>query len=457
MAKFVLAGKADCPYYAKAEYLADKCQMCLPNFSVRKIPILPEQWQDWLDQKCESNSWTHAHSPLIWRDVGLGCRGLLLGGLTDFMEHCQTYYNITVEIPSPLMEKISQENMAAFLDQHREEQEQLSSIKPLHVWICSALSPVAPFLISELLLDPEVYPKSSVISLHLLHLHLDLNEENKQGLNSDQILDQLTTLQMETQDLAAPRLHQVSIHTSLHEAFTDADQILLLDDDLPQTPEEQSSLEDLEHYRQYGLRIQSSSRSEVRVVLFSLRSVNQKCAALLQHCPSVNRKNFVTVATHLENHIRVRIANKLQVRAQDVRGVLVWGDVCSSYFVDTQRAQIHHCDRGITPPGDVGLPIPHLQELRNWCETELQVPVTDHFGALCSAYSVLCVLRAWDRPGTVLSAGVHCAGFLDLPDGLVLSVPVQFSDGSWTLLSDLNIHRRIRETLLQCSKELPQV
>ncbi|CAF5182512.1 unnamed protein product, partial [Rotaria magnacalcarata] len=39
MAKFVIAGKANCPLYAKAELLGDYLQRNLPNFSIYKWPI----------------------------------------------------------------------------------------------------------------------------------------------------------------------------------------------------------------------------------------------------------------------------------------------------------------------------------------------------------------------------------------------------------------------------------
>ena len=37
MAKFVVAGKADCPYYARAELLADTLACNLPDFKVHKV------------------------------------------------------------------------------------------------------------------------------------------------------------------------------------------------------------------------------------------------------------------------------------------------------------------------------------------------------------------------------------------------------------------------------------
>ena len=45
MAKFVIAGKADCPYFAKSELLADDLQLNLPEFTAHKISIHPEKWQ----------------------------------------------------------------------------------------------------------------------------------------------------------------------------------------------------------------------------------------------------------------------------------------------------------------------------------------------------------------------------------------------------------------------------
>lgn len=42
---FFWTGKADCPYYAKAEFLADLLQSILPDFCIHKICMLPNAWQ----------------------------------------------------------------------------------------------------------------------------------------------------------------------------------------------------------------------------------------------------------------------------------------------------------------------------------------------------------------------------------------------------------------------------
>lgn len=42
---FFWTGKADCPYYAKAELLADLLQSILPDFCIHKICMLPSAWE----------------------------------------------------------------------------------------------------------------------------------------------------------------------------------------------------------------------------------------------------------------------------------------------------------------------------------------------------------------------------------------------------------------------------
>lgn len=44
MAKFVIAGKANCPYYAKAELLGDALVKNLPDFTIYKRVVDPKEW-----------------------------------------------------------------------------------------------------------------------------------------------------------------------------------------------------------------------------------------------------------------------------------------------------------------------------------------------------------------------------------------------------------------------------
>lgn len=44
MAKFVIAGKSNCPYFAKAELLGDQLSRNLSDFKIHKIVKEPSEW-----------------------------------------------------------------------------------------------------------------------------------------------------------------------------------------------------------------------------------------------------------------------------------------------------------------------------------------------------------------------------------------------------------------------------
>uniref|UniRef100_A0A8D0G8W8 Malate dehydrogenase 1B n=1 Tax=Sphenodon punctatus TaxID=8508 RepID=A0A8D0G8W8_SPHPU len=123
---------ANCPYFAKAELLADYLQKNLPNFRIHKIAQHPDNWEQWLVDICEKNGWKHKHSPIIWRELlDRGGKGLLLGGFNDFLEHAQHYYGITSYMLSEEMLRIAEENLQTNIDIEKEEEELKSLINPL--------------------------------------------------------------------------------------------------------------------------------------------------------------------------------------------------------------------------------------------------------------------------------------------------------------------------------------
>ncbi|KAM6958561.1 putative malate dehydrogenase 1B [Tautogolabrus adspersus] len=461
MAKFVLAGRTDCPHYAKAELLADKLQECLPNFRIHKISILPDQWKEWLEDTCKRNGWNHERSPLVWRElVFQGGKGMLLGGFSDFMEHCQDYYNITSDMTTEIMLSVAAENYETKMKSIEEEQHRVSLIKPLHVWICSALSPTCRFLIPDLL-SAEVFPHVSAISLHLLHLE---GEE-----------DELEELKMETEDLALPLLHQVTTHTDLKEAFKAADVILLLEewwcnDGDEENEEKRNILTKIsDRYPEYGQLIDARANKKVKVIVSGDSFVNLRCSLLLDNARSIDSGRFVTMATQLENEARAMIAKKLKVRTADVTHVIVWGNISGSFYIDLQRAQVSNYAGAIRGPAFFSQPVLKILHDRKWFKTDLQEAVGRQRAAVASktcrtaatteANGILSVLKPWNGnsgPDEVVSLGVLCKGYFNLPDGIVLSVPVTFKDGEWSVLFDVTVGEELQERLQLIASELRQ-
>ncbi|XP_019963520.2 putative malate dehydrogenase 1B [Paralichthys olivaceus] len=464
MAKFVLAGKSDCPRFAKAELLADALQRCLPNFRTHKISILPDDWKDWLDATCKTNGWKHEKSPLVWRElVDQGGKGMLIGGFSDFLQHCQVYYNITSDMPTDMMLSVAAENLETKIALIEEEKHRVSLIKPLHLWISSALSQTCHLLIPNLL-SAEVFPRVAAISLHLLGLEGD--EEGLQGLK------------MEMEDLALPLLHQVSVHTDLEQAFEGADVILLLDEscsddsdvvnDSEQEKEKKRIKEISEIYTKYGRLIDTRANKEVKVIVSGDSFVNLRCSLLVDNACSIDKHQFVAMATQLENEARAIIAKKLRVMASDVTDVTVWGNISGSFYIDLQRAKVFNFNGAIKGPAFFSQSLLKIFHDRKWLETDFQDLVrcqraavasrTCRAAAMSAANGILTILRAWNgtcSPDKVFSLGVLCPGSYNLPDGIVLSVPVTFSDGKWSLFN-VAVGDELKERLQVSASELLQ-
>lgn len=129
--------------------------------------------------------------------------------------------------------------------------------------------------------------------------------------------DVLEGVVMETQDLAFPLLHSVTMHTTEDEAFLEADVIILLDDILQETiPTHEDCIHQVNSQCElYGPLIEKNAKSSVKIIIMGKTFANLKTLMIMTHAPTINPKNIVTVATLLENEAKALLARKLNMYA----------------------------------------------------------------------------------------------------------------------------------------------
>lgn len=217
MAKFVIAGYANCPRFAKIELLCDQLSISLPSFAVHKIVKHPSEWNSWLENVCAQNSWSHDKAkPLVWRELlDRGGKGFYIGAFNEFVEFVAGYYGVTYSLSSIDACAIAKENLETKKELMEEEQEALAQITPLIVCITNASSPIAYYFLPRLM-SGEVFGQETEIQLKLLD-SLD-NLENLQGLK------------MEIEDGGHPLFRGVQIFSDPKLAFQDAKFILSFDE-----------------------------------------------------------------------------------------------------------------------------------------------------------------------------------------------------------------------------------
>uniref|UniRef100_A0AAY4ASU6 Lactate/malate dehydrogenase C-terminal domain-containing protein n=1 Tax=Denticeps clupeoides TaxID=299321 RepID=A0AAY4ASU6_9TELE len=425
---FFFAGKSDCPFYAKAELLADLLQRSLPDFRVHKISIHPADWKQWLEETCWKNGWKHDCSPLVWRELtDRGGKGLLLGGYNDFMEYVQGYYSMRSDMESELMLKIATENLQTKEVYMQEETSHRQYLHPVHIWISSALNPTCYSLIPQLF-TPEVFPNASLISLHLLEIGGD-----------KEVID---GIRMETEDLAWP--------PATEKGNEDQDKELK---------------EVAKKYRCYGQLIDRRAHKSVRVIVMGDTFINLKCSLLLENARSVDPAHFIALATQLEYEARAQIAQKLNVKQSDVTDIIIWGNITGCSHVDLQRAKVLRYNGAICGPNYSQLVLEMLYD-RKWLDSEFQSLVRSRQSGLVlklqraagmqATNGIITVLKAWNSNSSeqVFSLGVLSRGFFGIPQDLVFSMPVSCVDGEWSVLSSVSVNDELRMRLQESISQL---
>ncbi|XP_032301715.1 putative malate dehydrogenase 1B [Coturnix japonica] len=256
-------------------------------------------WRQWLQDVCKMNGWEHKWSPIIWRELlDRGGKGLLLGGLNEFLEHAQRYYGITSTIPTEEILDIAKENLQTYVESEKEQEELRSLINPLQIWITSASAPICCQLI-PLLASGDVFGMTTEISIHLL--------------DTVQFKECLSDIVMEVEDMAFPLLRGISGHTELDKAFIQADVIIVLDDILPKR--DTQTLENCiitvcEICKVYAPLIENNAKSGVRIISTGKTFVNLKAMMIITYGPSIKPENVIAVATSWESAAKAMVARK---------------------------------------------------------------------------------------------------------------------------------------------------
>ncbi|CAH6791704.1 Mdh1b [Phodopus roborovskii] len=446
------SGKANCPYYAKAELLADYLQKNLPDFQIFKITQHPDVWEEWLEDVCEKNKWDHNTSPIIWRELlDRGGKGLLLGGYNEFLEHAQLYYGVTSSMTTDLMMVVAKENLQALEEEVLEKEVLKDLINPLQVWVASASANSCYHLI-PLLISGEVFGMHTDISLTLF--------DREQKENS------LKSLVLEVEDLASPILHSVSFCTKTEGAFLRAQVIIILDDS---TDEEVYTLESclrsrVPLCRLYGSLIEKNAHESVKVIVGGKTFVNLKTALLMQYAPNMAH-NIIAVALGVEGQAKATVARKMKTTSSSIKDVIIWGNISGNNYVDLRKAKVYNYESAIWGPPGYYHSVLSLIFDSQWIKKDFVRTLQNlsntgkEFGGILAAHSIATTLKYWyhgSPPGEIVSLGIMSEGQFGIPEGVVFSMPVKFENGTWVVLTDLEdislsaqIIKRLTDDLIQ--------
>lgn len=451
MAKFVIAGSADCPFYAKAELLADELSLKLSEFKVHKIVKRPEEWEDWLRSTCEEKGWSHKGSPLIWRElVDRGGSGLLLGGCNEFLEMAQGYYGITSNKMSLKLINISKENLKTKEEIDAEEEERKKQINPVRVCVSGASSDLAYGMLGYLA-QGEVFGIGQEVAITLLD-HPDK-------------LDNLKGVAYEVQDCAWPLLRGVEYTSEPEVAFKDVSVAVLLDGaTIPKATDHQEYLlSNAKAFKQLGEVLEKQAAKDVKVLVGG-GPANLNTFIASKFAPSIPKSNFCALSRIEENKAKGLLAKKLNVRTAGIKDVIIWGNPGVNYFPDASIARVDGYDGAIWGPHipEFMRSVPEMVHDNKWLTGELventKISNDSVKGVMSGGAAINTQLQDWlnGSPSEIFSLGVISEGWYDVPQGIIFSFPVKFEQGGWKVVEGLSVSETLKTNILKIAKDIQE-
>ncbi|CAH8518357.1 unnamed protein product [Schistosoma turkestanicum] len=477
MALFAIAGKCDCPFYARIELLADKLSLNLPDFRVTKIVKQPQDWEDFTAWIREKYGWFVGESPVVWRElVDQGGKGVLIGGANEFQELVAAYYGELSSMSTDEMLDVMKDNIKYKIQEDQEEQMKIiNAPSPSNVVVIGAAGlAISDFLAN--ILNGEVFG-DEMIELYLI------DEVNKKP--------KLFELREVLEEAAFPKLRNVHISVDIDECLAHAKQVIILDIIPRKGPNlsDNKTLDEWEprnqwlqrrflYFDELGQKIKEKCPKSVRVLLagnprvdaFSMETTTPTCFDVTTLYRSTKGKippeQIVGLVKPFEMKVRATVAKHLKVRAYNITDIVIWGNFGSSVFVDLSRASVscrRHFSAGVVGGSHIQLPALSVAENPKWLQEELLDELwkenskrqSEYIGLCYENAMTECLKECWNsnknQPNQITSLVMISRGWYGVPEGIAFSFPVMCTSyGCWSIVEDMLLTPKV-ETQLKIS------
>lgn len=264
---------------------------------------------------------------------------------------------------------------------------------------------------------------------------------------------------MELQDCALPNLKKVTPTTSVEEAFTGIDYAILVGAMPRREGMERKDLlkANVKIFQEQGKALENFAKKTVKVLVVG-NPANTNCLVAASCAPSIPKANFSALTRLDHNRALAQVAARLGTSNSDVKNVIIWGNHSSTQYPD-----VNHAVAG-------GKSARQAVNDDAWLNGDFITTVQKRGGAVIaarklssamSAAKAICDhIRDWHfgtPEDSWVSMAVYSNGEYDVPADLIYSYPVKIAkDGSYTIVSGLNIDTASRALMDATAKELKE-
>jgi len=261
---------------------------------------------------------------------------------------------------------------------------------------------------------------------------------------------------MELHDCAFPTLAGVVPTDDPAVAFNDVDAAFLIGAFPRKEGMERKDLlaANIKIFKAQGAALDQHAKKSVKVLVVG-NPANTNSLICSKYAPSIPKENFSAMTRLDQNRAKSQIAAKLNVNAQDVRNVIIWGNHSSTQFPDAKHATVG------------GKPVPEALGDNNWLQGDFVSTVQKRGAAVIAARKLSSAMSAanaacdhmrdWfngTAAGEFTSMGVFSDGSYNVPEGIMYSYPVTIANGKWTIKQGLPIDDFAKAKMAATADEL---
>jgi malate dehydrogenase len=253
-------------------------------------------------------------------------------------------------------------------------------------------------------------------------------------------LDALKGVAMELDDCAFPTLAGVVATDQADVAFKDTNYALLVGAK-PRGPGMERAdllLGNAQIFSAQGKALNAHASRDIKVLVVG-NPANTNALIAQQNAPDLNPANFTAMTRLDHNRALAQLANNTGKHANDVKGMIIWGNHSATQYPDTSHATVAGQSAADATDAD-------------WLNNEF-IPVVQQRGAaiikargLSSAASAASAaidhMRDWalgTPAGEFTSMAVPSDGSYGIAPGIIYSYPVTCSNGEYTIVQGLEI------------------
>lgn len=323
----------------------------------------------------------------------------------------------------------------------------MSIAEPIRVLVTGAAGQISYSLLFSIA-NGDVFGKTQPVALHLLDI--------------TPMMGALGGVKLELEDCSLPLLAEVIATDQEAVAFKNIDVAILAGSMPRREGMERKDLlaANVKIFKSQGMALDQHAKKSVKVLVVG-NPANTNCFIASKFAPSLPQENFSCLTRLDHNRAKGQVALKLNITADYVKQVIIWGNHSSTQFPDLRHAKVILNNKDTKSAYDA------IKD-DDWIKNEF-IPIVQKRGAAIlaarklssamSAAKAICDhVRDWwfgTPTDDWVSMGVVSDGSYGIEKGLVYSFPVHCDKNKkWSIVQGLSIDDWSRSLMDKTAQEL---